>query len=124
MLSVKQGLILICVVATVIISVAIATRPSEEASFEKIGKIRRIEFSEPLPRHWRFCPLTYVEFEDGDALEFWGILNNFEEGKTYRIVYQKKDRIVVNRDPGHDWLHTATETNKVNVVEEIEEIFP
>ena len=122
MLLDKKVIILLCVIPLIIISVVgiMANQLVEEASLEKIGKIKNTTFIYPIPGDCCGMPMTYVDFEDGDRLEFWNILQNIEEGKTYRIVYQKQDRMCINDDP----TFKACKISTVNVVQEIEEIFP
>jgi len=120
MLSAKKGVVLLCVIAALVISVALAKQSPEETSFEKIGKIKRITFIPPIPGDCCSLPLTHIVFEDGDGLDLWGILDNLEEGKTYRIVYQEKEKTCINDDPTYKGFKKA----KCNVVDEIEEIFP
>lgn len=92
---------------------------TEPESLEKIGKIKGITFLHPIPGDCCSMPLTCIAFVDGDALDLYDILD-IEEGKTYRVVYQKQEKPYVNDDPTDFQYRTAI----VNVVKEIEEIFP
>ncbi len=120
MLSVRKAVVLLCVIAVLVVSVALARQSPEETSFEKIGKIKRITFLHPIPGDCCSLPLTHILFEDGDGLDLWGILDTLEEGKTYRFVYQEKTKTCINDDP----TFKGTKRAKCNVVDEIEEIFP
>ena len=119
-MSAKKAVVLLCVIAALVVSVALAKQSPEDAYFEKIGKIKRITFLYPIPGDCCSLPLTHILFEDGDGLDLWGILDDFEEGKTYRIVYQEKIKACINDDP----TFKGVKREKCNVVDEIEEIFP
>jgi hypothetical protein len=134
MLTSKKGLSLLCVSVVVVVSVAlvIAKNALEASSsegqtpiapeyFEKTGKIKRITFVYPVPGDCCTFPLTCVEFEDGEGLEFWDILKNFKEGRTYRIVYNKQDKIAYCDD---NEFSSQIKTSTLNVVQVIEEISP
>lgn len=133
MLTSKKRLFLLCATIIVVISVGLAIAkmasevsssdsqtPLAHESFEKTGKTTHITLIYPIAGDCCSLPLTCIEFEDGDYCQFYGIFKNIKEGKTYRIIYQKQDRICCNDDNSFKGIKTST----VNVIQEIEEISP
>lgn len=128
MLEGRRWLFILCivVVAAACVAFVIAKNgsqvsvPSLGESFEKTGKIRHMTFIYPIPGDCCSLPLTFIEFEDGDYYQFYGILNHIKEGKTYRIVYQEQERICCNDDECFNAIKTST----LNVVQVMEEIVP